>query len=332
MIRAIQSPNVNSFTRRLIEEQLESARLQRTALRYYGSLVDEKLFRSPPGDRMEDYERPYTPEPSPKEEEKYPTGKILAISDQWLMEREAQARHRERDAWYKQQLEMREQLERGAKPDAATGAAPIETFRIEIPVAPEKKRVALPQKVSPRKRCPVCDREGVPPGLSRHPRCERASRQPGAEPPTATPEKVPAPRPQPKRPQEPDPAKPKTYRSLTEATERREAATRGQRTTTASGRPVRIPQARAAVLIRSRGRCENPECLGHSDELTDNGEPILEIDHVEDLATGGRDHPSQMVALCPNCHALKTRGRSRERLRRILADVARQAHQNELVT
>ncbi|KOV87726.1 hypothetical protein ADL01_03785 [Streptomyces sp. NRRL WC-3618] len=89
---------------------------------------------------------------------------------------------------------------------------------------------------------------------------------------------------------------------------------------------MRISQAREAVLIRCDGRCENPRCPGQPDDLTDDGRPILEVDHVEEIAAGGRDHPSQMVALCPNCHAVKTRGRTREALRGVLAQAARDKH------
>ncbi|MGA5219235.1 HNH endonuclease signature motif containing protein [Streptomyces cinereoruber] len=90
--------------------------------------------------------------------------------------------------------------------------------------------------------------------------------------------------------------------------------------------PLRSGPARRAVLIRCGDRCENPECPGQPDDRTDRGLPLLEVDHVVELAAGGRDHPSQMVALCPNCHAVKTRGRSRERLREILLEVARERH------
>ena len=38
------------------------------------------------------------------------------------------------------------------------------------------------------------------------------------------------------------------------------------------------------------------------------------------------DEPAQMIALCPNCHALKTRGREREQLRQVLFEVARRRH------
>jgi len=89
---------------------------------------------------------------------------------------------------------------------------------------------------------------------------------------------------------------------------------------------IRSRDARRAVLLRSAGRCENPHCTGDVHDRTDRGEPILEIDHVQDLALGGPDHPAQMIALCPNCHAIKTRGRSREELRPVLLAAARLHH------
>ncbi|MEU6813228.1 HNH endonuclease signature motif containing protein [Streptomyces sp. NPDC046860] len=110
---------------------------------------------------------------------------------------------------------------------------------------------------------------------------------------------------------------------LLELTEERRHGTRAP----ADGsRPRRSSAARLLVLGRSEGRCENPECAGQPEELTDRGLPLLEVDHVRDLALGGRDHPGQMVALCPNCHAVKTRGRSRERLRTLLLRVAEERH------
>jgi 5-methylcytosine-specific restriction protein A len=33
-----------------------------------------------------------------------------------------------------------------------------------------------------------------------------------------------------------------------------------------------------------------------------------------------------MIALCPNCHAIKTHGRTREQLRQELLTIARQRH------
>ena len=93
---------------------------------------------------------------------------------------------------------------------------------------------------------------------------------------------------------------------------------------------LRLKSARRAVLLRSEGHCESPRCTGEPEDITDAGHPILEVDHIHDLAKGGPDHPEQMIALCPNCHAIKTRGRTRERLRQELFMVARQRHEGVL--
>ena len=90
---------------------------------------------------------------------------------------------------------------------------------------------------------------------------------------------------------------------------------------------LRLESARRAVLLRSEGHCENPGCTGEAQDITDAGRPILDVDHIQDLAQGGPDHPEQMIALCPNCHAIKTRGRTREQLRHELFTVARQRHE-----
>jgi 5-methylcytosine-specific restriction enzyme A len=87
---------------------------------------------------------------------------------------------------------------------------------------------------------------------------------------------------------------------------------------------LRLGSARRAVLARSGGHCENPHCTGEAKDITDAGLAILEVDHIQDLAKGGLDEPGQMIALCPNCHAIKTRGRSREDLRQELLIVAEQ--------
>ncbi|WP_375165988.1 HNH endonuclease signature motif containing protein [Streptomyces violaceus] len=31
----------------------------------------------------------------------------------------------------------------------------------------------------------------------------------------------------------------------------------------------------------------------------------MKVHHIDDRALGGRDHPSAMIALCPNCHATR---------------------------
>ncbi|MGX4688076.1 HNH endonuclease signature motif containing protein [Streptomyces sp. JNUCC 63] len=40
-------------------------------------------------------------------------------------------------------------------------------------------------------------------------------------------------------------------------------------------------------------------------------DPLLEVDHIDDHAQGGRDYPAVMIALCANCHSNRTRGADR---------------------
>lgn len=94
----------------------------------------------------------------------------------------------------------------------------------------------------------------------------------------------------------------------------------------------RLASARRAVILRSEGHCENPDCGGEPKDVTAKGAPILEVDHVMDLALEGPDHPENMIALCPNCHAVKTRGSTREQLRSKLLAVTRQRHKAGLRT
>ncbi|MFF8284099.1 HNH endonuclease [Streptomyces albus] len=118
------------------------------------------------------------------------------------------------------------------------------------------------------------------------------------------------------------------YKKLTAAA-RRSSAGRTRRSKVAKARRyLRSAAAREAVLLRSGGSCESDRCQGHPDELTDAGDPILEVDHVNDLSRGGSDTPETMIALCPNCHAVKTRGSNRAELQQHLLKVARARHRD----
>lgn len=77
----------------------------------------------------------------------------------------------------------------------------------------------------------------------------------------------------------------------------------------AGTRLSRIAASRQAVLERSEGACENPDCPDprHVSVRGRNRTFLLEVDHIDDHALGGEDLPRSMIALCPNCHAIKTR-------------------------
>jgi 5-methylcytosine-specific restriction protein A len=99
-----------------------------------------------------------------------------------------------------------------------------------------------------------------------------------------------------------------------------------KRTIRTSSVPIRHEDARQAVILRSQGHCENAHYTGDIQDLTDAGDPIREVDHIHDLAKGGEDNPAQMIALCPNCHRIKTIGRTRKELIPILFTAARLRH------
>lgn len=165
-------------------------------------------------------------------------------------------------------------------------------------------------------RCPVCGDGGLADGRSRHLKCE-GSRVPAVASGVVAASDLDA---------APDSRDIARYRELVSFVERREATTRGRRVERVNREIVRLDLARQAVLLRCGDRCENPACGGQPADVKDDGRPILEVDHVKRISEGGRDHPIQMVALCPNCHAMKEHGRQRDALSATLLRVAEQAH------
>ena len=57
--------------------------------------------------------------------------------------------------------------------------------------------------------------------------------------------------------------------------------------------------AKALVLHEGGYRCANPACRM---VLT------LDVHHLEQVSDGGTNEPANLLALCPNCHALHHRG------------------------
>jgi 5-methylcytosine-specific restriction protein A len=72
----------------------------------------------------------------------------------------------------------------------------------------------------------------------------------------------------------------------------------------------RRKDARDLVLARSGQKCEYSKCSGMPIDTDRHGFALLEVDHIKPLAEGGPDVPSNMIALCPNCHVAKTRGKN----------------------
>jgi HNH endonuclease len=61
------------------------------------------------------------------------------------------------------------------------------------------------------------------------------------------------------------------------------------------------------ALLRSSGNCEG--CHNPAPFIRRNNQPYLEIHHIVALADGGSDHPSNVAAVCPNCHTRVTHGK-----------------------
>lgn len=61
----------------------------------------------------------------------------------------------------------------------------------------------------------------------------------------------------------------------------------------------RDPELRGWVRQQAEGICEG---CGNAAPFEKDGRPFLEVHHVKHLAQGGSDLPSNVVALCPNCH------------------------------
>lgn len=92
---------------------------------------------------------------------------------------------------------------------------------------------------------------------------------------------------------------------------------------------VRSEKARRAVRLRASG-CENPRCAGMPPDVGSDGRPLLDVDHVKPLARGGADHPSNMIAVCPNCHRAKTFGRRAREWESLFAEISRTLHRSSL--
>jgi 5-methylcytosine-specific restriction protein A len=61
----------------------------------------------------------------------------------------------------------------------------------------------------------------------------------------------------------------------------------------------RDPELRGWVRQQANGKCEG---CGNPAPFQKDGQPFLEVHHVKHLSQDGSDLPSNVVALCPNCH------------------------------
>ena len=85
----------------------------------------------------------------------------------------------------------------------------------------------------------------------------------------------------------------------------------------------RSRKLRQIVIERANNCCEFDGCTGMPFDLKIDGTAILEVDHIDALGEGGVDHPSNMIALCPNCHESKTHGREKSKMIKKLKQIVK---------
>jgi 5-methylcytosine-specific restriction enzyme A len=91
------------------------------------------------------------------------------------------------------------------------------------------------------------------------------------------------------------------------------------RTESRSSRFTRDPAVRRQVLVRAGGICERPSCRKPGFG-TLKGMLFLETHHVKPLGENGLDSTTNVVALCPDCHAKAHRWIDRDSLRNELLE------------
>jgi 5-methylcytosine-specific restriction endonuclease McrA len=73
-----------------------------------------------------------------------------------------------------------------------------------------------------------------------------------------------------------------------------------------TNRYSRSDRVKAYVRFRANGICEC--CDEIAPFISRNGEPYLEVHHINDLSKGGEDSIFNTAAICPNCHSEITHG------------------------
>lgn len=82
---------------------------------------------------------------------------------------------------------------------------------------------------------------------------------------------------------------------------------------------LRSRKIKIYALTRAAGYCEG--CGNQAPFLTVIGEPYLEVHHLHRLSDDGPDIPSNVIALCPNCHRSAHYGKEKDKTKLNLIDI-----------
>lgn len=79
------------------------------------------------------------------------------------------------------------------------------------------------------------------------------------------------------------------------------------------------------AILRADGSCE--ACRKVAPFMRDDGQPYLEVHHINRLADDGPDAPENVAALCPNCHRAAHHSKDRDGMRARLASYVLEAEE-----
>jgi 5-methylcytosine-specific restriction protein A len=82
------------------------------------------------------------------------------------------------------------------------------------------------------------------------------------------------------------------------------------------------------ALKSAEGVCQG--CGEDAPFKSKNGDPYLEVHHLHRLSDGGPDKPENVIALCPNCHKRRHRGRDGDEFNERLIEKAEKRNQRLL--
>jgi len=118
-----------------------------------------------------------------------------------------------------------------------------------------------------------------------------------------------------------------TEQELYERAEQAATAVSPEEGITSSGTSRRTTYTRSDAVRRFAHRMADGMCQGCDREapfVDENGDPYLEVHHLDRRSDGGADHPDNVIAICPNCHRRVHHGQDGDQFNRELIEQVKQ--------
>jgi 5-methylcytosine-specific restriction protein A len=118
-----------------------------------------------------------------------------------------------------------------------------------------------------------------------------------------------------------------TEQELYKRAERAATAVTSEGGNTPSGSSSMTTYTRSDPVKRFARRMADGVCRGCDREapfVDENGEPFLEVHHLNRRSDGGADHPDNVIAICPNCHRRVHHGQDGDQFNQKLAETVKE--------